>query len=240
MTKTWFLSFPQSEEDRVDKRYLRNIPALTKEECELLRNKKIAVIGCGGLGSYIVELMTRIGVGYIRVVDGDVFDETNLNRQLLSELSLIGKTKAEAAATRVKRINQDVETEIKPTFLNEQNAAELIFGCDVVLDGLDNIESRKILANACEKLNTPYIFGAISGWVAQAAVSMPGDKLIEKLYPEGTELKDKSVLSFTPTLCAAMQTALCVKFLTGRPLKSGTLYHFDLLDENFDFISFEI
>lgn len=234
------LSFPQSGEVEVEKRYSRNIPALKKEECRLLRDKKIAVVGCGGLGGYILEFMARIGAGHIRVVDGDVFDETNLNRQLLSEVSLIGKSKPEAAAVRIKKINPDIDIEIRPVFLSEENAAELISGCDAVLDGLDNIESRKTLALACEELNIPYVFGAISGWVAQAAISMPGDKLVEKLYPETVELKDKSVLSFTPALCAALQASLCVKYLTGRALKSGRIYQFDLLDENFEFIGFEI
>ncbi len=228
------------KEVHMDERYIRNIPALTEEECKLLLNKKIAVIGCGGLGGYIIELMTRIGIGSIRIVDGDVFDESNLNRQLLSEISLIGKGKAEAAGMRIAKINPDVKFEINTVFLNEENAADLISGCDVVMDALDNIKSRRILAKACEAAGTPYIFGAISGWVAQAAVSMPGDKLIEQLYPANTIISEKSALSFSPALCASMQTALCVKLLINRPVKTGTIHHFDLLDENFEFMSFEV
>ena len=78
--------------------------------------------------------------------------------------------------------------------------------------------------------------GRSGGWVAQAAVSMPGDNLIETLYPEETVLKDKSVLSFTPALCASMQTALCVKLLLGRPVETGTIYYFDLLNQEFETI----
>ena len=81
----------------MDDRYSRNIPALSAQECTLLRTKKIAVIGCGGLGRHIIELMTRIGIGAIRAVDGDVFDSSNLNRQLLSETALLGCSKAETA-----------------------------------------------------------------------------------------------------------------------------------------------
>ena len=66
--------------------------------------------------------------------------------------------------------------------------------------------------------------------------SLPGDKLIETLYPEDTVVRDKSVLSFTPALCASMQASLCIKYLTGRPLETGTLYYFDLLNQEFETI----
>ena len=89
-------------------RYSRNIPALTEEECTLLHTKKIAVIGCGGLGGHVVELLARIGIGSIRAVDGDVFDVSNLNRQLLSEVALLGTSKAMAAVQRIGSINLDV------------------------------------------------------------------------------------------------------------------------------------
>lgn len=221
---------------KMDARYIRNIPALSQAECALLRSRKIAVIGCGGLGGYIIELMARIGIGTIRAVDGDVFDESNLNRQLLSEVPLIGTGKAAAAGMRISRVNPNVRMEIIPVFLDAENAAQLIEGCDAVLDALDTIEARKVLAEACKKAGIPYIFGAIQGWTAQAAVSMPGDGLIETLYPDGIEIRDKSVLSFTPALCASIQASLCVRLLTGRPLKTGTICCFDLLDLEFESI----
>ena len=220
----------------MEPRYARNIPALTEEECTLLLGKKVAVIGCGGLGGHLIDQLARIGVGFLRVVDGDVFEPSNLNRQLLSEVPLLGVSKAKAAADRVMRVNPDIEIEAVTDFLTQDNAAQIIAGCDVVLDGLDNIESRKILAAACQKDGIPYIFGAIQGWMAQAAISMPGDNLIEILYPAGTVIRDKSVLSFTPALCASMQVALCVKLLTGRTVETGTLYYFDLLNQEFEAI----
>ena len=211
-------------------RYERNIPALSGQECILLQQKRVLVAGCGGLGGHIIELLARIGIGSIIAVDGDVFDESNLNRQLLSELSLLGTSKAEAARERVARINPDVRVRAVHAFITEKNAAELISGCDAVLDALDSIPARRLLANACSSAGIPYVYGAIRGWVAQAAVSMPGDGLIERLYPENVSIRDKSVLSFTPALCASMQAALCVKLLCGRPIESGKLYYFDLQD----------
>lgn len=220
----------------MESRYSRNIPALSEAECAVLRTKRIAVIGCGGLGGYLLELLARIGVGSIRAVDGDVFDESNLNRQLLSETTLLGTSKAKAAANRISRINREITVEAVDCFLTEDNALSLIEGCDAVLDGLDNIQSRRILSSVCREARIPYIYGAISGWVAQAAISMPEDGLIETLYPADTVLRDKSVLSFTPSLCASVQAALCVKLLTGRPVKTGTIYYFDLLNQEFETI----
>lgn len=220
----------------MQERYLRNIPALSDRECLLLREKKVFVAGCGGLGGYIIEEFARIGVGSIICADGDVFEESNLNRQLLSEIPVLGTSKAEAAAERIRRINPDVQVQAVHAWLNESNAAELISGCDAVLDALDNIPARKMLAKACADAGIPFIHGAIRGWVAQAAISMPGDQLLNILYPENAVANDKSVLSFTPALCASMQAALCVKYLCGRPVESGKLYYFDLQDMEFETI----
>lgn len=220
----------------MESRYERNIPALTEAECALLRQKRVLVVGCGGLGGHIIDQLSRIGIGTIRAVDGDVFEPSNLNRQLLSKVNLLGVSKAKAAADHIAGVNPDVSVEAVECFLTEDNAAQLLAGCDIVLDALDNIPSRRILAAACEKANIPYVYGAISGWVAQAAVSMPGDRLIDRLYPEEIEIRDKSVLSFTPALCASMQTALCVKLLTGRAVDTGKIYYFDLLNQEFETI----
>ena len=220
----------------MEPRYERNIPALTEAECALLRKKKVLVVGCGGLGGHLIDQLARIGVGAIRAVDGDVFEASNLNRQLLSQVPLLGFGKAAAAARRIHQVNPGTEMEAVEEYLTEANAPQLISGCDVVLDALDNIPSRKILAAACSRAKVPYIYGAVQGWIAQAAVSLPGDGLIEALYPREILLTGKSVLSFTPALCASLQSALCVKLLVGRPVRSGTIFYFDLLNQEFETI----
>lgn len=217
-------------------RYQRNIPALSERECLALREKRVLVVGCGGLGGHIIDMMARIGVGCLRVVDGDVFEATNLNRQLLSSVPVLGVGKANTAAQHIGRVNPDVRVEAVEAFLTEENAAALVEGCDAVVDALDNIASRKILASACEAAGIPYVYGAIAGWVAQAAVSMPGDGLIGKLFPEDVVIRDKSVLSFTPAMCASVQAALCVKLLVGRPVETGKILYFDLLNQEFESI----
>lgn len=220
----------------MEPRYERNIPALTEAECALLRKKRVLVVGCGGLGGHLIDQLARVGVGAIRAVDGDVFEASNLNRQLLSEVPLLGFGKAAAAAQRIRRVNPDTEVETIEEYLTETNAARLISGCDAVLDALDNIKSRRLLASACSRAKVPYVYGAVQGWIAQAAVSMPGDGLMEALYPQDIPLTNKSVLSFTPALCASLQSALCVQLLVGRPVKSGTIFYFDLLNQEFETI----
>lgn len=220
----------------MEPRYARNLPALTEEECLSLRKKRVLVVGCGGLGGHIIDQLTRIGVGKLRLVDGDVFEETNLNRQLLSRVPLLGASKAKAAGEHVAAVNPDITVETVEAFMTGENVRALIADCDIVMDALDNIPSRRILSKACVEAGIPYVYGAIQGWIAQAAVSMPGDQLLETLFPEDVVIRDKSVLSFTPALCAAMQCALCIKLLTERPVESGTVYYFDLLNQEFETI----
>ena len=220
----------------MESRYERNIPALTAEECRLLQSKRVLVVGCGGLGGHIIDQLARIGIGSLRVVDGDAFEPSNLNRQLLSQVPLLGTSKAKAAADHVVRVNPQVSVETVEAFMTADNVQQLIEDCDVVLDALDNIPSRRILTAACEIAGIPYVYGAIQGWVAQAGISMPGDGLIEKLFPEGITIRDKSVLSFTPAMCASMQVSLCIKLLVGRPVETGTISYFDLLNQEFETI----
>lgn len=214
----------------MEERYIRNLGALTEAECALLRQKTVLVAGCGGLGGYLIEMLLRLGVGEIRAADGDRFEASNLNRQLLSAPGVLGRPKADVAAERAKAVNPEVRFVAVPEFVTEKNVARLVRGCDAVLDALDNIASRKLLARACGDAKIPLIHGAICGWSAQAAIVPPGDGLLDTLYPEGAALKSKASLSFTPPFCAALQTALCVRLLTGREVEAGRLYVADLMD----------
>ena len=227
----------EADED-MKERYIRNLGALTEEECARLREKTVLVAGCGGLGGYLIEMLLRLGVGEIRAADGDGFEASNLNRQLYSAPALLGKPKAEAAAERAAAVNPEVRFTAVREFVTEENVGELVRGCDAVLDALDNIASRRMLAKACAEEGVPLIHGAICGWSAQAAIVMPGDGLMERIYPEGAALSSKASLSFTPPFCAAMQTALCTRLLTGREVETGTLYMADLLDMDLETIAF--
>ena len=110
----------------MEERYIRNLGALTEQECAKLRTKTVFVAGCGGLGGYLIEMLLRLGVGAIRAADGDVFEASNLNRQLLSSTRNLGRSKAEAAQDRAAEVNPDVCFTAIPAFLTEENALELM------------------------------------------------------------------------------------------------------------------
>ena len=169
----------------MDPRYARNVPALSEAECELLRRKRVLVVGCGGLGGHLIDMLARIGIGSLRVVDGDVFEPSNLNRQLLSEVSLLGVGKAQTAAERVRRVNPNVAVHAVGEFLTEENAAALLTDCDAVLDGLDNIQSRQILANACERAGIPLSTVPSTAGSPRPQSPAPAIHLIDLLYPDG-------------------------------------------------------
>ena len=212
----------------MEERFVRNLGALSEGECAALRGKKVLIAGCGGLGGYLAEYLLRLGVGGIAVADGERFERTNLNRQLLCTEETLGRFKAAAAAGRAAEIAPDTAFFGHVCRLDEKNLPGLLRGCDAALDALDSAEDRRLLKAACDAQGVPYVFGAVGGWVAQAALSLPGDALPELLYGADYAAEDKSVLAFTPALAAAMQTALCVRFLCGRPVEPGRLYSFDL------------
>lgn len=220
----------------MDLRYSRNLPALTEADCTRLQTKRALIVGCGGLGGYLIETLARVGIGTLRVVDGDVFDATNLNRQMLCTPDLLGTPKAQAARMRIHSINPAVVVDDHAVFLTPQNAAELVSDCDIVLDALDTIEGRRCLYKAAQQANIPYVYGAISGWVAQAALFLPDDAGIPALYPEGTRLSERSVLSFTPPLCAAMQSALAIQHLCEKSPENNVLHYVDLSTMEFETI----
>ena len=211
-------------------RYDRNMPALSPEECAVLREKRVCVVGCGGLGGYVIEILARVGVGALTVVDGDVFDATNLNRQLLSEEALLGVKKAEAAAARVGRINSDVSVTAVPDFFTEENGRRLLDGCDLVVDALDSASSRRLLGRVCAEAGLTIVHGAISGWHGQVTVVPPGDRVYDRLYPpRAAGAPKKGNPAFTPAVCASLQAAEAVKLLIGgKPALAGKLLLIDL------------
>lgn len=155
-------------------RYSRNLPALSRQEQELLHKKRVLVAGCGGLGGYITENLLRLGIGHITAVDGDSLDVSNLNRQLLATEATIGKSKAEAAKERAALVNPSVEFMAIGKYITTENAADTIAGHNIVIDALDSVSARLLLEDACAQADIPLIHGAVCGWCCQYGVSMPG------------------------------------------------------------------
>lgn len=207
---------------------------------DILQNKSICIIGCGGLGGYIVEIMSRLGLKNITVVDMDVFDETNLNRQLFSTESEIGKPKVLVAKERIKDVNSTTILNAIFNKFDESNGIDILKGHDVVVDALDSIKTRFLLQTFCKQLNIPLVHGAIGGWYGQITTIFPGDDTFNSLYKnseqKGIETKLGN-LPFTASLVASLQCSEITKVLLskGEPLRNKIL-RVDTLFNQYDII----
>ena len=221
-------------------RYIKNLNSITKDECEKLNGFNVCVVGCGGIGGYVIEMLARIGVLNITGIDYDAFDTTNLNRQIISNTTNIHKKKALEAKKRVFTINPDVYFIPVCEKITYENSIDLLAGNNIIIDACDNISTRLILEDACNKLETPLIHGAISGWYGQVSTIMPYDNTLSKIYANMTDKDIDSSLgnpSFTPALVASIQVSEAIKVL----LNKGETLHkkllsIDLLSMNFEII----
>lgn len=224
-------------------RYIKNMNMLSKEENKNLKDTKVCVIGCGGLGGYVIEMLGRLGIGYITIVDGDIFDVTNLNRQIFSNIENLGEKKVKAAQQRMERVNPSITINSIHTKLNLQNGDSIIEGHDVIVDAVDNLESRFIIKEIAERFKIPLVHGAIGGWYGQVTTIFPGDSILDRLYPnrkvKGIE-KDLGNPSFTPSLVASIQVSEVLKILLerGELLRNKVLY-LDLLEHDYTIINFD-
>lgn len=197
---------------------------------------KVCVIGCGGLGGYVVEILARIGVHHITVVDHDTFDVTNLNRQLFSTENVIGRSKVAVCVKRIMEVNSEVEISALECRLERQNAFTILKGHDVAVDALDTIKTRILLAESCKELGMPMVHGSIGGWYGQVATILPGDATLDLLYgssdDKGIE-SEKGNLPFTASAVASFQCAEVIKLLTGKgELLSKSFMRIDLLNND--------
>ena len=217
-------------------RYERNIGALTEEEQELLGTKSAAIIGCGGLGAYVAEFLARIGLQSLTVVDGDVYAPSNLNRQLNSLESNLGKSKSSETRKRLHKIRAGLSVKAVEAFLNDENAGEILKGHDVIIDALDNVKTRLLVEKTADRLGIPLIHGAVREWSVQVCTVYPGDFTLSMLYLAGKEFERPSVLSFSPGLCASLEASEAVKVL----LNKGNILRKKLLCADLRYNTFEI
>ncbi len=221
-------TIPASHEPLAD-RYARSLLVVTQEQQESFREKTVAVIGCGGLGGSIIDQLARLGVGHLIIADGDVFESSNLNRQLLCTEELVGQKKIDAAINRVRAVNSAVEITAFDEFFGEGNCHEILSGADIAVDALDSSAGRRLLGKACEELGIPLVHGAIQGWHAQATVCMPGSRRMEMLYGHDFKPASKGSLPFTPPFCASIEVAQVTELLCGeRPTLADKLLLLDM------------
>jgi len=226
-------------------RYARHLalPEFGLEAQQKLKAAKVLVVGAGGLGSPLLLYLAAVGVGTIGIVDFDVVDESNLQRQVLFGKGDLGLPKTEAAKKRLISLNPFINIQLHNTQLSSANAIEVIREYDVVADGSDNFPTRYLVNDACVLLNKPNVFGAIFQFEGQVSVFNFIDKngkmgpnyrdLHPTPPPPGTvpSCAEGGVLGVLPGIIGSMQASEVIKVITGigEPL-SGRLFHFDTLD----------
>lgn len=215
----------------VPARYLRNMGTVGLEGQRRLLQSTVAVLGAGGLGGWVIEGLARMGVGHLIVIDGDCFEENNLNRQLGCTEEALGLPKAQVLARRVGEINGAVTVTPHVCWFDAQNGPTLLAGAQVIVDALDALPVRYTLQQVAAQLGLPLVHGAIAGYMGQVMTILPGDPGLRALYGAVESLPDRGVEtklgnpSATPMMVSAWQVQEVVKLL----LQQGTLLRHRLL-----------
>jgi molybdopterin/thiamine biosynthesis adenylyltransferase len=218
-------------EHLVPTRYERNLGTVGWEGQITLLQSTVGIVGAGGLGGWVIEGLARMGVGRLIIIDGDVFEENNLNRQAFCVERNLGHSKVEAARQRVAEVNAAVEVVTHQVRVDEPQMVELLRGADVLVDALDALPTRLALQRAARELSVPLVHGAIAGFVGQVMTILPDDPGLLGLYgrdrvPEhGIEAQWGNPAA-TPMMVAAWQIQEVVKLLTGcgEPLRRRMVF----------------
>ena len=225
-------------------RYSRHLimPEVGMEGQIKLKAAKVLCIGAGGLGSPLTLYLAAAGVGTLGMVDFDVVDYTNLQRQIIHSTADVGRKKLDSAEQKLKAINPFLAIRKFETRLSSENALEIIRPYDIVVDGTDNFPTRYLTNDACMLLKKPNVYGSIFRFEGQASVFAPhlGGPCYRCLYPEPPppgmvpSCAEGGVLGVLPGIVGSLQASEAIKLVLGigEPL-IGTLLYFDALETGF-------
>ncbi|WP_226475081.1 molybdopterin-synthase adenylyltransferase MoeB [Pseudomonas sp. MWU16-30323] len=230
-------------------RYVRHItlPGVGREGQLNLKKAKVLIIGTGGLGSPISLYLAAAGIGTLGLVDFDVVESSNLQRQVVHGNSTLGLPKVESAKQRLQDLNSHIQINTYDTAFNTDNALELVGAYDLVIDGTDNFETRYLVNDACVQLGKPLVYGAIYRFDGQISVlNYKGGPCYRCLFPQAppAELAPNcsagGVIGVLPGVVGMIQATEAIKLLIGigDPL-SGRLMRFDALAMKFSEIRFK-
>lgn len=193
-----------------------------------LKNAKIAIVGAGGLGCPIIQYLASCGVGKIGIIDFDLIEISNLNRQTLYTPDDVGKKKGIIAKEKALKQNPDIEIEYIDCKLTEENAKSILAEFDIVMDGCDNFATRYTVNDACVEIGKPLIYGSILSFQGQLAVfNYQGSKNLRDLFPETPNPEDvpscseNGVLGVVPGIVGTLMVNEALKCI----LDLQTLYN---------------
>jgi len=204
------------EHDVIPERYARNIKTLAAGDQIRLLKSSVSIVGLGGLGGTVAEILARIGVGTLTLIDGDRFEESNLNRQLMSSENRLDTPKAEAARERIRRVNSTVTVRDHTTFLGKENAVRLVEGSDAAVDCLDNVTTRFMLEDATRETGIPLVSAAVAGVFGQITTVFPGDPGLKLIYGDREKAANKGAetsLGNLPYIVFAMASLECAEVI---------------------------
>ncbi len=198
-------------------RYQRQITLWGMEGQESLRRARVLIAGVGGLGTIIAAYLAAAGVGFLRLVDDDQVELSNLNRQLLFQTTDIGREKTVAAKEKLQLLNPDIRIEGINRTLDDKTAGDLIQDIDLIVDALDNFTTRFLLNGAAFIHHLPLIHGAVRGFFGQATTLIPGRTACLKcLFAQSPPRKIFPILGGTCGVIGAIQATETIKVLTGQ------------------------
>ena len=212
---------------RIDGRYSRQelFAPIGPKGQEQIRCARVLIAGCGGLGSNTANLLARAGAGFIRLVDRDLVELSNLHRQLLFDESDARDSapKALAAAKHLARINADVRIDPVVADIGIDNISDLLQGIDLVLDGLDNLEGRYLLNDACTNCNVPWIYSSCVSATVMSRLIIPGHtacfRCLHNELPQAGAVRTcdtSGIIGPAALLAASIQTSIALQYLTDR------------------------
>ncbi len=199
------------------RRLSRHLHLIGEEAQRRLMESTVAVVGVGGLGSHISLQLAMLGVGGLILVDGDKVEEDNLNRQILYTYDDIGRPKAEVAARRLKAVAPELRVKAYAEKLTRSNVDRILGEADIIMDGMDNWESRLIVNEYAVRRGKPFIHGGVKGFYGQVLAVIPGrGPCLACLVPKPPPPERISVVVQTVAMTASIQVSEALKLLARR------------------------
>jgi molybdopterin/thiamine biosynthesis adenylyltransferase len=226
------------ERERYDRQIM--LREIGEEGQEKLKRASVFIAGAGGLGSPAAIYLTAAGIGRIRLVDHDRVDRSNLNRQILHWNNDIGRSKVDSAVEKLKRLNPEVQIEAVNKTITKANLSQLVAGSDLIVDAMDNLETRYLLNKAALDNDIPFFHGAIYGFEGRAMTIIPGQTACLRCVYRGVVPEDKfPVIGVTPAVIGCIQATEVIKYIAGiGELLTDKLLNYDAL--NMEFTEFKV
>lgn len=204
----------------------------SEEEQEILRTTPIVIIGCGGLGGTIIEQFVRAGFEELTIVDQDVFDETNLNRQVRSNLDTVGKSKVKITKSAMEQINPNINITDYDLTIDEKNISKILKGNKILVDAVDNVYTRVLISREAKQQSMVFVHSAVEKTMGQLSVFEPNSVSYEELfrlksvdkaldddvknYLLSISAKKPQVLGVTPSIFGSLQVNETIKYILNK------------------------